>query len=98
MLFERLQVKECFLVISEKSGESKGYGLVKYCSCDAASQAKHLLDGRIVQSNYKIICEWLNSSHITYKSLHSKVSERSPTERLQYCDKLRFPCNVIDPL
>lgn len=32
------------------SGHSKGYGLIKYVSSDAAAQASHLLEGRIVAS------------------------------------------------
>ena len=54
------------------SGESKGYGLVKYVSSDAAAQAKHLLDGRNVL-NHVIDCDWLNSAHMSLKSLHSKA-------------------------
>ncbi len=38
----------CFLMISEVTGESKGYGLVKYISSEAAAQAKHLLTGKEV--------------------------------------------------
>ena len=60
-------------------GDSKGYGLIKYVSSDAAAQARHLLDGRTVtcpkypHMSYSLDCDWLNSSHITFKSLHSKV-------------------------
>ncbi len=38
----------CFLMISEVTGESKGYGLVKYITSEAAAQAKHLLTGKEV--------------------------------------------------
>jgi hypothetical protein len=41
-------VAACFLMISEVTGESKGYGLVKYISSEAAAQAKHLLTGKEV--------------------------------------------------
>jgi hypothetical protein len=37
-------------MISEVTGESKGYGLVKYISSEAAAQAKHLLTGKEVGS------------------------------------------------
>eukprot|EP00095_Tigriopus_kingsejongensis_P002316 snap_masked-scaffold347_size200506-processed-gene-0.11 protein:Tk02316 transcript:snap_masked-scaffold347_size200506-processed-gene-0.11-mRNA-1 annotation:"ribonucleoprotein ptb-binding 1-like isoform x2" len=66
------RVKEAFLMISEHTGESKGYGLIKYLSSDAAAQARHLLDGRVINS-YRMDCDWLNSGHITFKSLHSKA-------------------------
>ena len=55
------------------AGESKGYGLIKYLSSDASAQARHLLDGRLVGSSHNIVCHWLNSSHITFASLHSKA-------------------------
>ncbi len=61
------------------SGESKGYGLIKYVSSDAAAQARHLLDGRTVTSSrfphltYALDCDWLNSAHTSFKSLHSKA-------------------------
>ena len=61
------------------SGESKGYGLIKYVSSDAAAQARHLLDGRTVATSrfphltYSLECDWLNSSHTSFKSLHSKA-------------------------
>ena len=61
-------------------GESKGYGLIKYVSSDAAAQARHLLDGRTVTCPnnphapvYSLDCDWLNSAHITFRSLHSKA-------------------------
>ena len=56
------------------SGESKGYGLIKYVSSDASAQARHLLDGRLVGASHKIVCDWLESSeHVTFASLHSKA-------------------------
>lgn len=71
---------------SKISGDSKGYGLIKYVSSDAAAQARHLLDGRTVtcpkfpHMSYSLNCDWLSSSHITFKSLHSKalLVERLP--------------------
>merc|ERR1712123_407060 len=65
------KVRSCFLMCSEKSGESKGYGLVKYFSNEAAAQARHLLDGRDVRG-FTIQADWLNSTHISFRSLHSK--------------------------
>ena len=72
------KVREAFLMISERTGDSKGYGLIKYVSSEAAAQARHLLDGRTVsaggpQEVYKLDCDWLDSSHISFGSLHSKA-------------------------
>ncbi|KAG8236530.1 hypothetical protein J437_LFUL015804 [Ladona fulva] len=65
------EVNMCFLMISEKSGESKGYGFVKYSSKDAALKAKDLLNGKQIDNN-TLCCDWLDTSHVTFASLHSK--------------------------
>ena len=46
--------------------------MVKYFSSDASAQARHLLDGSTVGS-YVIECDWLNSAHINFSSLHAKA-------------------------
>lgn len=61
------------MIIVFVTGESKGYGLIKYLSSDASAQARHLLDGRLVGPTHEIDCDWLNSSHISFASLHSKT-------------------------
>ncbi|KAJ9583472.1 hypothetical protein L9F63_022180, partial [Diploptera punctata] len=61
----------CFLMISEKTGDSKGYGFVEYTTKEAALQAKNMLDGKQIE-NWILCCDWLDSSHITFDSLHSK--------------------------
>lgn len=53
------------------SGDSKGYGFVEYTTKEAALQAKNMLDGKQVE-NWILCCDWLDSSHITFDSLHSK--------------------------
>ena len=53
-------------------GEGKGYGFIKYSTSEAAAQARHLLNTRSI-GNYHLDCDWLNSSHISFKSLHSKA-------------------------
>ena len=37
------KVREAFLMISERTGESKGYGLIKYVSSEAAAQVIRLI-------------------------------------------------------
>jgi len=64
-------IKSSFLVCSEETGDSKGYGLVKYESQDAANLAKQFLNGKILQDE-AIQVDWLNSSYIQYNQLHSK--------------------------
>ncbi|VVC45122.1 RNA recognition motif domain [Cinara cedri] len=65
------EVRKTFLIISEKTGESKGYGFVEYLSKDCAITAKCGLDGKIIDDS-TLVCDWLDGSHITYDSLHSK--------------------------
>ncbi|GAB6028754.1 hypothetical protein CHUAL_004571 [Chamberlinius hualienensis] len=64
-------VVSCFLCRSEKSGEHKGYGFVEYSSREVAFKAKPLLEQKII-GDCQIKCFWLEPSHVTYSSLHSK--------------------------
>ena len=43
---EFVQVRSAFLMVSESTGRSKGYGLIKYLSNEAAAQARQLMDNR----------------------------------------------------
>lgn len=52
-------------------GESKGYGFVEYITKEAALQAKNALDGKQLL-DCTAVCDWLDSSHVTVRSLHSK--------------------------
>ncbi|KAK3909479.1 Ribonucleoprotein PTB-binding 1 [Frankliniella fusca] len=65
------EVRRCFLMISEKTGESKGYGFVEYMSKETALHAKNMLDRKSVE-DLVLCCDWLDSSHVTFESLHSK--------------------------
>ncbi len=62
-----------YLLLFLNIGDSKGYGLIKYSSSEAAAQARHLLDGRSVGNTHIIDCDWLSSGHVTFASLHSKA-------------------------
>lgn len=64
-------VKTYFLMISEKTGKSKGYGFVQYTNKEHALAARNALNDKIVDT-YQLVCDWLDSSHLTLKSLHSK--------------------------
>ncbi|KAF4525138.1 hypothetical protein B566_EDAN005080 [Ephemera danica] len=65
------EVRRCFLMISERTGASKGYGFVEYTMKETAMQAKSLLDGRQLDG-CTLCCDWLDSNHVTFESLHSK--------------------------
>jgi len=53
------------------AGDSKGYGFVEYVTKEAALQAKNALDGKRIL-DFTAVCDWLDSSHVTIRSLHSK--------------------------
>lgn len=57
----------CFCV----PGESKGYGFVEYVSKETALHAKNMLDRKAVE-DLVLCCDWLDSTHVTFESLHSK--------------------------
>uniref|UniRef100_A0A1B6CT95 RRM domain-containing protein n=1 Tax=Clastoptera arizonana TaxID=38151 RepID=A0A1B6CT95_9HEMI len=65
------EIKRNFLMISEKTGESKGYGFVEYVKEESALQAKNFLDQKILDG-WIVVCDWLDPSHVTFESLHSK--------------------------
>ena len=46
VVIANVQVRSAFLMVSESTGRSKGYGLIKYLSNEAAAQARQLLDNR----------------------------------------------------
>lgn len=65
------EIKTYFLMISEKTGKSKGYGFVQYNNKEHALAARNALNDKIVDA-FRLVCDWLDSSHLTLKSLHSK--------------------------
>jgi hypothetical protein len=65
------EVKMYFLMISERTGISKGYGFVQYASKENALIAKSALNDKVIDT-FQLVCDWLDSSHLTFNSLHSK--------------------------
>ncbi|XP_037093012.1 ribonucleoprotein PTB-binding 1-like, partial [Pollicipes pollicipes] len=64
-------VRFAFVLRSETTGASKRYGFVMYASKEAAFHAKSLLDGKVV-GGAAILCDWVDPTHTTLRSLHSK--------------------------
>ncbi|CAL4073764.1 unnamed protein product, partial [Meganyctiphanes norvegica] len=64
------EVSHCFLMLSETTGEGKGYGFVEYVTKEVALQAKACLDGRELRDT-TLVCDWLDPSHVTFSSLNS---------------------------
>lgn len=53
------------------TGDSKGYGFVEFKTNEVSLQAKMMLDKKHV-NGLTLVCDWLDSSHVTFESLHSK--------------------------
>uniref|UniRef100_A0A6A7FUY5 Ribonucleoprotein PTB-binding 2-like n=2 Tax=Hirondellea gigas TaxID=1518452 RepID=A0A6A7FUY5_9CRUS len=60
----------CFLMRSERTGISKGYGFVCYSNRDVALQARSLLDQRQHRGTL-LSCDWVEPNIVTFGALHS---------------------------
>ncbi|XP_074786005.1 ribonucleoprotein PTB-binding 1 [Athene noctua] len=64
-------LERCFLVYSEKTGHSKGYGFVEYMKKDSAARAKSDLLGRQLGTR-TLYVHWTDVNQLTLDLLHSK--------------------------
>ncbi|XP_041705254.2 ribonucleoprotein PTB-binding 2 isoform X3 [Coregonus clupeaformis] len=75
-------IERCFLVYSELTGHSKGYGFVEYMKKDSASRARSELLGR-PQGDRAVMVQWTDVNQLTDgHHLHSKCLcvDRLPQE------------------
>ncbi|XP_050435252.1 ribonucleoprotein PTB-binding 2-like [Adelges cooleyi] len=92
------EVEKSFLIISERTGDSKGYGFVEYAKKEYAIAAKSGLDGKQIK-DAKIVCDWLDGNHITYEALHSKCLyvDRLPTGFRDMSEFRQMFAKVVNP-
>ncbi|KAG2461778.1 RAVR2 protein, partial [Polypterus senegalus] len=64
-------IERCFLVYSEHSGHSKGYGFVEYMKKDSASKARSELLGKQL-GEQSLMVQWTDVNQLTPDLLHSK--------------------------
>ncbi|NXL55046.1 RAVR1 protein, partial [Podilymbus podiceps] len=64
-------LERCFLVYSEKTGHSKGYGFVEYMKKDSAARAKSDLLGKQLGTR-TLYVHWTDVGQLTLDLLHSK--------------------------
>lgn len=64
-------LERCFLVYSEKTGHSKGYGFVEYMKKDSAARAKSDLLGKQLGTR-TLYVHWTDASQLTLDLIHSK--------------------------
>ncbi|KAJ8277916.1 hypothetical protein GJAV_G00081630 [Gymnothorax javanicus] len=77
-------IERCFLVYSELTGHSKGYGFVEYMKKDSASRARTELLGK-QQGDRSLMVQWTDVNQLTAQHLHSKCLcvDKLP---LDFCD------------
>ncbi|XP_053549651.1 ribonucleoprotein PTB-binding 2 [Bombina bombina] len=76
-------IERCFLVYSEFTGNSKGYGFVEYMKKDSASKARLELLGKTLEE-YTLFAQWMDINQLTEDLIHSKCLS---------VDKLPKDCN-----
>ncbi|MBN3277061.1 RAVR1 protein, partial [Polyodon spathula] len=64
-------LERCFLVHSETTGHSKGYGFVEYMKKDSAARAKSELLGKQLGTR-SLYVHWTEVNSLTYPLLHSR--------------------------
>uniref|UniRef100_A0A452HKX2 Ribonucleoprotein PTB-binding 1 n=1 Tax=Gopherus agassizii TaxID=38772 RepID=A0A452HKX2_9SAUR len=64
-------LERCFLVYSEKTGHSKGYGFVEYMKKDSAARAKSELLGKQLGTQ-TLYVHWTDVNQLTVDLVHSK--------------------------
>ncbi|KAM5238768.1 ribonucleoprotein PTB-binding 1 [Ctenodactylus gundi] len=64
-------LERCFLVYSERTGHSKGYGFAEYMKKDAAARAKSGLLGRPLGPR-TLYAHWTDAAQLTPARLHSR--------------------------
>ncbi|NWI92471.1 RAVR2 protein, partial [Pitta sordida] len=64
-------VERCFLVYSELTGRSKGYGFVEYMKKDSAAKARLELLGKQLEEN-TLFAQWMDVNQLTTNLIHSK--------------------------
>ncbi|NXY88348.1 RAVR2 protein, partial [Alcedo cyanopectus] len=64
-------VERCFLVYSEASGRSKGYGFVEYMKKDSAAKARLELLGKQLEES-TLFAQWMDVNQLTTSLIHSK--------------------------
>ncbi|NXB41958.1 RAVR2 protein, partial [Leucopsar rothschildi] len=64
-------VERCFLVYSELTGHSKGYGFVEYMKKDSAAKARLELLGKQLEDS-TLFAQWMDVNQLTTNLIHSK--------------------------
>ncbi|NXK87637.1 RAVR1 protein, partial [Formicarius rufipectus] len=64
-------VERCFLVYSDRTGHSKGYGFVEYMKKDSAARAKSALLGRPLGTR-TLFVHWVDVAQLSPELLHSR--------------------------
>ncbi|KAL4659148.1 ribonucleoprotein PTB-binding 1 isoform X2 [Arapaima gigas] len=92
-------LERCFLVHSEHTGHSKGYGFAEYMKKDSAARAKSELLGKQLGSRMLYV-HWTEAGSLTYPMLHSRCLcvDRLPRGLLHAQDLQRALADTHTPV
>ncbi|XP_018610057.1 ribonucleoprotein PTB-binding 1 isoform X1 [Scleropages formosus] len=92
-------LERCFLVHSERTGHSKGYGFAEYMKKDSAARAKSELLGKQLGSRMLYV-HWTEAGSLTYPMLHSRCLciDRLPRGLLNVQDLQQILSDTYAPI
>ncbi|XP_008829285.1 ribonucleoprotein PTB-binding 2 isoform X2 [Nannospalax galili] len=92
-------IERCFLVYSEVTGHSKGYGFVEYMKKDFAAKARLELLGRQVGTS-TLFAQWMDVNLLASELIHSKCLciDKLPSDYRDSEELLQFFSSIHKPV
>ncbi|XP_036203827.1 ribonucleoprotein PTB-binding 2 isoform X2 [Myotis myotis] len=92
-------IERCFLVYSEVTGHSKGYGFVEYMKKDFAAKARLELLGKQLGAS-ALFAQWMDVNLLAAEHIHSKCLciDKLPTDYRDSEELLQFFSSIHKPV
>ncbi|XP_059545275.1 ribonucleoprotein PTB-binding 2 isoform X3 [Myotis daubentonii] len=92
-------IERCFLVYSEVTGHSKGYGFVEYMKKDFAAKARLELLGKQLGAS-ALFAQWMDVNLLAIELIHSKCLciDKLPTDYRDSEELLQFFSSIHKPV
>ncbi|XP_027425833.1 ribonucleoprotein PTB-binding 2 isoform X1 [Zalophus californianus] len=92
-------IERCFLVYSEVTGHSKGYGFVEYMKKDFAAKARLELLGKQLGAS-ALFAQWMDVNLLAAELIHSKCLciDKLPSDYRDSEELLQFFSNIHKPV
>ncbi|XP_028939269.1 ribonucleoprotein PTB-binding 2 isoform X2 [Ornithorhynchus anatinus] len=92
-------IERCFLVYSEVTGQSKGYGFVEYMKKDSAAKARVELMGKELRAG-NLFAQWMDVNQLTPDLIHSKCLcvDKLPSDFSDSDELVRLFSRVHNPV